>query len=301
MISEDKLKEIIQSVVSEVVNANPANNSSVSRETTTGGNIASTTVTDGILDDITTTDMREIYAVPNAFNEKELRYSKKNTQARLGIWRAGSRYKTDTALRFRADHAAAMDAVFNDVPDEFVNELNVVSVQTQCSSRDEYLTRPDLGRKLTPEAVSEIKSKCKQNSKVQVVIGDGLSSTAIVANIKQVLPAFLQGLKSYGIETGTPVFIKYCRVGAMDEVTEALSNEVTVNFIGERPGLATAESMSAYITYKGFPGIAEAKRTVVSNIHSGGTPPLEAGAHVAHIVEEMLKQKASGLDFKMDK
>lgn len=194
-----------------------------------------------------------------------------------------------------------MDAVFNDVPDEFVDGLNVVAVQTQCNSRDEYLTRPDLGRKLTSEAINEIKSKCEKNSKVQVVIGDGLSSTAIVANIKQVLPAFLQGLKSYGINTGVPIFVKYCRVGAMDEVTNALDCEVTVNFIGERPGLATAESMSAYITYKGFPGIAEAKRTVVSNIHSGGTPPLEAGAHVAHIVEEMLKQKASGLDFKMDK
>jgi ethanolamine ammonia-lyase small subunit len=43
----------------------------------------------------------------------------------------------------------------------------------------------------------------------------------------------------------------------------------------------------------------EARRTVVSNIHKGGTPPVEAGAHIAEIIKLMLEKKASGVDLKL--
>jgi len=45
--------------------------------------------------------------------------------------------------------------------------------------------------------------------------------------------------------------------------------------------------------------MSESKRTVVSNIHNAGTPAAEAGAHVADIIDQMFKQKASGLDLKL--
>ncbi len=63
--------------------------------------------------------------------------------------------------------------------------------------------------------------------------------------------------------------------------------------------MATSESMSAYITYKGYVGIPESKRTVVSNIHKNGTPASEAGAHIAHIIKKILDAKASGQDLKL--
>ena len=72
-----------------------------------------------------------------------------------------------------------------------------------------------------------------------------------------------------------------------------------VSLIGERPGLVTAESMSAYMAYKPTVGMPEARRTVVSNIHKGGTPPVEAGAYIADIIKLMLDKKASGLDLKL--
>jgi ethanolamine ammonia-lyase small subunit len=72
--------------------------------------------------------------------------------------------------------------------------------------------------------------------------------------------------------------------------------EVLCLLVGERPGLVTAESMSAYMTYRPYRGIPEAKRTVVSNIHSQGIPPVEAGAHIASLLLTMLREKASGLD-----
>ena len=147
--------------------------------------------------------------------------------------------------------------------------------------------------------MAELRKRCVLNPDIQIVVSDGLSSTSITANIKDVLPAILQGLKSSGATVGTPFFIKYGRVGAMDAVTEALGSKVTVILLGERPGLATGESMSAYMTYGGYIGIPEASRTVVSNIHRGGTTPTEAGAFIAELCLRMLREKASGLDLKV--
>ena len=131
------------------------------------------------------------------------------------------------------------------------------------------------------------------------MVSDGLSSTSVSANLRDILPAILQGLSSTGASVGTPFFIKYGRVGAMDAVTEALGSKVTVILLGERPGLATGESMSAYMTYGGYVGIPEASRTVVTNIHRGGTNPAEAGAFIAELCGRMLKEKASGLALKL--
>ena len=177
--------------------------------------------------------------------------------------------------------------------------MGLFTVQTKCDCKDTYLTRPDLGRVLSDEAVATIKEKCKKNPKVQIYVSDGLSSAAIAANVGDVLPAIEQGLKSYGIDYGTPFFLKYGRVGAMDQVSEITGAEVTCVLIGERPGLITAESMSAYMTYGGSIGIPEASRTVVSNIHRGGTNPTEAGAFIAELCLRMLREKASGLDLKV--
>lgn len=203
-------------------------------------------------------------------------------------------------LQFRAAHSAAQDAVFNDVDHDFVEkQMGLFIVQTQCENKDVYLTRPDLGRKLSPEAVATLKEKCKKSPTVQIYVADGLSSAAVAANVADLLPAIMQGLQSYRIDAGTPFFVKFGRVGVMDEISELLGAEVTCTLIGERPGLITAESMSAYIAYKATVGMPEARRTVVSNIHKNGTIPAEAGAHIAEIIKIMLEKKASGTDLKL--
>jgi ethanolamine ammonia-lyase small subunit len=108
-----------------------------------------------------------------------------------------------------------------------------------------------------------------------------------------------QALDRQGIKLPKPFFVKYGRVPAMDVISQVTGAEVVCVLIGERPGLVTAESMSAYITYKGTVGMPEAKRTVVSNIHSGGTPAVEAGGYVAEIIKLMLEKRASGIDLKL--
>lgn len=294
MLSEKELKEVIEKVLGEMKAGNNINDlvSKVS-------NATKNDIEEGELKDLGATNIKDLLLVDNPENRDEYMKLKQRTSARLGIGRAGTRFKTDILLRFRADHAAAQDAVFNDVPKQFLEELGLFEVATECESRDQYITRPDLGRKIGAEGIKTINEKCKKNPVVQIVVSDGLSSTAIEANAKNILPALENGLKGYGIDTGTTFFIKYGRVGAGDHVGELVNADVVCILIGERPGLTTAESMSAYITYKARVGIPEAKRTVVSNIHRDGTPAAEAGAHVATLIKKILDAKASGQDLKL--
>lgn len=235
--------------------------------------------------------------VPNPFNLEAIEVMKTNTPARIGVWRAGTRYKTDTLLKFRADHAVAQDAVFLDVDQAFLDRIGLISVQTLCRTKEEHLTRPDQGRRLSHEALETIKQKCQPKGQVQILVVDGLSSSAIQANITDMLPVLSEGLKAAGVKMGTTLFIKNGRVPVQDHLGEILDFEVFVSLIGERPGLGTAESLSAYITYRPNSKTVEADRTVVSNVHKGGTPPAEAAAHLVTLIQSILKLKCTGVRF----
>ena len=250
------------------------------------------------LPDITKIDLRSWFLLDHAKNKEEYLHMKSKTPARLGVGRAGARYKTMSMLRVRADHAAAQDAVFSDVSEDFIKKNNFVFVQTLCKDKDEYLTRPDRGRRFDKDELEVIKKTVGQNPKVLIVVGDGLSSSAIEANVEDMIPALKQGLNMYQITVPPILFIKYARVGAMDDIGQATDADVICMLVGERPGLVTAESMSAYICYKPKHGIPESKRTVISNIHRGGTTPVEAGAHVAELIKRMLDKKASGIELR---
>ena len=250
--------------------------------------------------DVSELDLRKLYMVDDPTDEKAFRRLKERTPARLGSGRAGPRYKTLTILRFRADHAAAQDAVFSELPADFGEKNGLVSVKTQCNSKDEYLTRPDHGRCFDPEMAEKIRSAVPQKPTVQLVIGDGLSSAAIAANAMDCAAAIRDGLKVRGIELGKGIYVKYCRVGAGDAVGDITGCELVCVLVGERPGLVTDKSRSAYITYKPHTGVSESSRTVVSNIHAQGTPAVEAGAHIAELIETILKRQVSGVGLHLE-
>lgn len=254
---------------------------------------------DGMLKDLTSGEMKAQITLDHMENAEMMRQMKEKTPARIGIGKAGARLKTQTYLTLRADHAGARDAVFRDVSPQLLQEMGLFSISTMCGSRNEHLTRPDLGRRLSEDTKKELKSKCQLNPTVQIYVADGLSSQAVEANIADVLPSLMDGLQGLGIGTGTPFFMRFGRVPAMDVVSETLGAEVTCVLLGERPGLATANSMSAYIAYKATVGMPESRRTVVSNIHSGGIPAAEAGAHIAQVIKTMLERKASGVDLQL--
>lgn len=250
--------------------------------------------------DVTALDLRKLYLVETPENGEKFRAMKQRTPARLGCGRAGARYKTLTMLRFRADHAAAQDAVFSQVRSDYAENHGMAEVQTRCHSKDEYLTRPDLGRSFDEENQRKIKAAIPGTPKVQIVIGDGLSSAAITANAMDCYQAIREGLKLRGIDPGTPIFVRYCRVGAGDAIGDVTGCELICMLVGERPGLVTDKSMSAYLTYLPRTGVSESSRTVVSNIHAQGTPAVEAGAHIAGLIDTILNRKVSGVALQQE-
>ena len=250
--------------------------------------------------DVTALDLRQLYLVENAADPEKYKKMKMKTPARLGSGRAGPRYKTLTMLRFRADHAAAQDAVFSQVPEDYAQKNGLIAVQTCCKDKDEYLTRPDHGRCFDEENQKIIRKYVKGSPRVQIVVGDGLSSAAIQTNAMDCLEAIKDGLKVRGIDVGQAIFVRYCRVGAGDAVGDVTGCELVCVLVGERPGLVTDKSMSAYITYKPHTGVSESSRTVVSNIHAQGTPAVEAGAYVAELIDTILKKKVSGVGLHLE-
>jgi len=250
--------------------------------------------------DVTALDLRKLYLVEEPENADKYRKMKERTPARLGSGKAGPRYKTLTMLRFRADHAAAQDAVFSQVAEDFAAKNGMVEVQTKCHDKDEYLTRPDHGRCFDEENQKKIRAAIPGTPRVQIVIGDGLSSAAITANAMDCLEAIREGLKLKGIDPGAPIFVRYCRVGAGDAIGDVTGCELVCMLVGERPGLVTDKSMSAYITYKPRTGVSESARTVVSNIHAQGTPAVEAGAHIAGLIETILRKQVSGVGLHLE-
>ncbi|MCH3963733.1 MAG: ethanolamine ammonia-lyase subunit EutC [Clostridium sp.] len=224
---------------------------------------------------------------------------KESTNARICVGRAGSRYKTETLLKLRADHAVAMDAVWSCVDESVIDRLGFLKVQTMSKDKEEYIQRPDLGRKFSEKTMKYIISKCTKNPDVQIIAGDGLSSPAITVNLEDIYNIITDGLKAKGYKIGTPIFVKYARVATMDKISETLNAEATIILIGERPGLATGESMSSYMAYRASTKKNESQRTVVSNIHKYGTPPVEAGAQIVDLIDLMIREKKSGVDLKI--
>ena len=252
----------------------------------------------GEMADITSAAQKAVPTLRDPEDYDALLRMKGRTSARIGVGRCGPRLLTKTLLTLRADHALARDAVFTDVDPEFLRKNGLFSVQSRCQDKNTHITRPDLGRQLSDEAVQAIGEKCQKNPDVQIIVSDGLSSKAIEANVANALPAIVEGLQSRGITVGTPFFLRFGRVAAEDAVAELLGAKVVCILIGERPGLGTAESMSAYLCYDAKVGQPEARRTVVSNIHRGGISSVEAGAYIAELIQKILTAKASGVELK---
>ena len=296
-------KQELSSMIAEILQSmgkEPAVKASDYKPTEPGPEKKPTGYQDGdFVPDVTALDLRKLYLVESAKDPEKYKRLKTRTPARLGSGRAGPRYKTLTQLRFRADHAAARDAVFSEVPEAYAAKHDLLPVQTTCENKDEYLTRPDKGRRFDNENMSKIRSAISGTPRVQLVVGDGLSSAAIMANAADCMASIQDGLKLQGIDIGKGIFVKYCRVGAGDAIGDITGCEVVCVLIGERQGLVTDKSMSAYITYKPHTGISESARTVVSNIHAQGTPAVEAGAFIAELIGKILERKVSGVELQL--
>lgn len=252
-----------------------------------------------MLKDISEIDYTGRVTIENPKDKESCIRLKKTTNARICVGRAGSRFKTETLLRFRADHAIAMDAVWSNVDEKLIDHFQFLKVQTLVKDKEEYIRRPDLGRVFSKATINRIRENCLHDPDVQIIAADGLSSCAINANLIDMYPMLVDGLRAKGYRVGTPIFVKYSRVATMDKISEALNAKVTILLVGERPGLATGESMSAYMAYESSTTKPESQRTIVSNIHKNGIPAVEAGAQIVNLVEILMREKKSGVELKL--
>jgi ethanolamine ammonia-lyase small subunit len=226
------------------------------------------------------------------------------TPARILMGRAGAAYRTAAQLELRSAHAAASDAVRAELDllaafgEEFVRQWKMFEVQTQAASKDEFLLRPDLGRHFTEISKSEIRDKCFREINLQAVIGDGLSVPAVARQVPALLPLLFAGAQERGWKIGQPFVIRHCRVGILNEIGDLLEPQVAVLLIGERPGLATAESLSAYMAYRPRSGHTDADRNLISNIHVRGVSSAEAAARILQLAAQMMREKSSGYSLK---
>jgi ethanolamine ammonia-lyase small subunit len=242
-------------------------------------------------------------AQPNDMPEilKKLRA---RTPARLLQGRSGAAYRTSTQMELREAHAAARDAVraelnlLTDLGEEFVRKWNLFEVSSQATSKDEYLLRPDLGRHLNDASRAAVNAHCAAAQDLQVVIGDGLSVTAVIAQVPRLLPLLWDGAVNRGWNLGSVFVIRHCRVGMLNEIGELLKPKVAVLLIGERPGLATAESLSAYMAYRPKASDTDANRNLISNIHARGVSTEHAAQRILNLAASMMKSHTSGFQLR---
>lgn len=289
----------IDALVREVMgklNVNNTGAAPVATQTSNASQTASNNSVESCSIDLGSEEAKQWIGVQHPHNPEALRSLKNNTAARVGSGRTGVRPRTNSLLRFLADHSRSKDTVLKEVPPEWVEKQGLLELQSEITDKDQYLTRPDMGRILSEQSVKTMLEKCKKNPQVQVVVSDGLSTDAIIANYEEILPPLLSGLKSAGLDVGTPFFVRYGRVKIEDQIGELLGAKTVVLLVGERPGLGQSESLSCYAVYS--PTVAntvEADRTCISNIHRAGTPPVEAAAVIVDLVKRMLDKKASGI------
>ena len=133
---------------------------------------------------------------------------------------------------------------------------------------------------------------------MQIAIGDGLSVPAIGAQVPRLLPLLVAGAQTRGWSVGQPFIIHHCRVGIVNEIGELLRPRIVLLLIGERPGLATAESLSAYMAYQPDRTHSDANRNLISNIHSRGLSAEEAAARILNLCAQMIRLRISGVALK---
>jgi ethanolamine ammonia-lyase small subunit len=232
-----------------------------------------------------------------------LRSVRARTPARVLVGHAGPAYRTTTLLGLRTDHAVARDAVHAEVVltrdfGDLVERYGLFEVTTRVTTRAEHLLRPDLGRQLSNAARDAVRAACPAGVDLQVLIGDGLSAAAVATQAPGLLPLLEEQARQRGWSFGRPFLVRYCRVGVLNDLGAVFDPAVVVLLVGERPGLATAQSLSAYLAYRPRPGDTDARRNLISNIHARGVGLEDAARRIAALADQMMQRRLSGVEVK---
>ncbi|MDB5611914.1 MAG: Ethanolamine ammonia-lyase light chain [Bradyrhizobium sp.] len=235
---------------------------------------------------------------------RALRDLRNLTPARVGLGRSGASLPTEALLEFALDHARARDAVHAalDVPAVTAGlrdlGLEAIDVLSCAHTRKDYLRRPDLGRMLDPASQHLLANRNGSSCRLAIVIGDGLSPSAVNAHAIELVRSLIPRLAVDGIEIGATVVASGARVALGDEIGAIVGARMIVMLIGERPGLSAPDSLGAYLTFAPRVGLTDAERNCVSNIHGAGLGYDEAAFKIAWLIREGLTRELTGVALK---
>ena len=232
---------------------------------------------------------------------------KQFTDARIGLGRSGSALPTHEVLSFALSHAMARDAVTTPIDWAPVEKgladlgLSSLRIASAAADRSEYLRRPDLGRKLSDhsrEALVRAAEMEAARPDLVIVVGDGLSSMAVAANIVPFLTALLPYVTKGGWTLSPVLLANDARVALGDEASEILGGKTVLVLIGERPGLSSPDSLGAYLTFAPRIGLKDADRNCISNIRPRGLSYDEGAFKAAWLLREAFRRGLTGVNLK---
>ena len=239
-------------------------------------------------------------------SDSEFQRLKESLPAAYGFENAGPRPANKVTRLVRANQAIAREAIYAELRENELGSVAMRKLSTAAPTKDDHLNNPDLGSRLSEESRRSLSA---ENNDVQIIVSDGLSAEAVHHNIPELLPVLIDGLKANGLKVGQPILAPYGRVKLAEDVGDVLNAKIIINLLGERPGgdALASRSMSAYLNYhitddatrqeairaSGNPDI-KYEVTVISNIYSGGLPPLEAASVIVERTMDMYRLKAGG-------
>ena len=228
---------------------------------------------------------------------------KEFTAARVGIGRTGTSIPTKQSLAFKLAHAHARDAVYSVLDiDGLSNDIKqfnlpVLLLHSKAGNRAEYLQRPDLGRKLKKSSANQLKEYTGDYD-VSIIIADGLSAAAINENVIGLLNHLIPLFTAANLKLAPVCFVEQGRVAVSDKVAHLLNAKLSVILIGERPGLSSADSIGAYLTYGPKPGLTDESRNCISNIRPQGLMIKPAADKIFYLIQEAFRMKLTGIGLK---
>jgi ethanolamine ammonia-lyase small subunit len=212
------------------------------------------------------------------------------TPARVAIGRTGHSIPTAELLRFQLDHARARDAVHEPLDSASLGVPHTL-VRSAAPDRATYLRRPDLGRRLSPDA-----RLGRGDYDAAVIVVDGLSAPAVHRHAVPLLDALTPKLEGWRLAPLTVVL--QGRVAIGDEIGERLGARLSVVLIGERPGLMSPDSLGVYLTWDPRPGRTDAERNCISNIRAEGLGYEAAACTLVFLMNAARARRLSGVALK---
>jgi ethanolamine ammonia-lyase small subunit len=226
------------------------------------------------------------------------------TDARIALGKTGVSIPLKESLAFKLAHAHAKDAVYSSLDKDALREalaalsLPIYCLESQASTRDTYLQRPDLGRKLSADSARILQQHEGPPADLSIILADGLSATALNQNALPVVQLLIEKAGQIGYSIAPLCLVEQGRVAIADEIGSLLKAKLTIILIGERPGLSSFDSLGAYLTYAPAPGLTDERRNCISNIRPQGLSPLLAVDKMLYLIHQAFHLQLSGVQLK---